>query len=211
MLESLSRVVLASGNPGKLVELRALLDGSGIELVSKRDFDIADPDETGTTFVENAIIKARHSALASGLPALADDSGICVDALGGAPGLDSAIYAGHHGDDEANNDKLLEALNDVPDEKRTAHYVCVIVLLRSASDADPLIATGRWSGRILHARRGTRGFGYDPLFLPDDGDGLASGELDPAVKNLLSHRGQALAALRKLLLTPAPACGKELR
>lgn len=201
MTEPLTRVVLASGNAGKLVELRALLDGSGIELVSKRDFGIADPDETGTTFVENAIIKARYSASASGLPALADDSGICVDALGGAPGLDSALFAGHHGDDEANNDKLLAALKDVPDAQRTAHYVCVVVLLRSATDADPLIATGRWSGRILRARRGTHGFGYDPLFLPDDGGGLSSGELDPAVKNRLSHRGQALAALRGMLGT----------
>lgn len=199
MTEALTRVVLASGNAGKLVELRALLDGSGIGLASKRDFDIADPDETGTTFVENAIIKARHSAAASGLPALADDSGICVDALGGAPGLDSAIYAGHHGDDEANNDKLLAALKDVPDAQRTAHYVCVVVLLRSATDADPLIATGRWSGHILRARRGSRGFGYDPLFLPDDGGGLSSGELDPALKNRVSHRGKALVALRKML------------
>ena len=193
------RIVLASGNPGKLLELRAMLDSAGIELVSRREFGIDDPPETGTTFVENAIIKARHAAAAAGLPALADDSGICVDALGGAPGLDSAIYAGTHGADEANNDKLLQALADVPDAKRTAHYVCVVVLLRSAADPDPIIATGRWAGRILRARRGMHGFGYDPLFLPGDGGGLSSGELDPAVKNRLSHRGQALAGLRREL------------
>jgi XTP/dITP diphosphohydrolase len=204
------KIVLASSNAGKLAELHDLLADTGIELVSKRDFDIPDPDETGTTFVENAIIKARHAAAASGLPALADDSGICVDALGGAPGLDSAIYAGIHGADEANNDKLLCALADVPDEQRTAHYTCVMVLLRSAVDPDPVIATGRWPGRILHARRGSNGFGYDPLFLPDDGGGLSSGELEPAVKNRISHRGLALAALRQMLLSPSPACGRGL-
>jgi XTP/dITP diphosphohydrolase len=195
------KIVLASGNAGKLVELRDLLAGTGIELVSQRELGIADADETGTTFVENAIIKARHAAMASGLPALADDSGLCVDALDGAPGLDSAIYAGTHGADEANNDKLLQALAGVPDERRTAHYVCVLVLLRSATDADPLIATGRWAGRILHARRGSHGFGYDPLFLPHDGGGLASAELDPALKNRISHRGQALAGLQGELAT----------
>lgn len=206
----MQRIVLASGNPGKLAELRAMLDGAGIELVSRREFGLADPSETGTTFVENAIIKARHTAAATGLAALADDSGICVDALGGAPGLDSALYAGAHGADEANNDKLLQALEGVPDARRGAHYVCVVVLLRNAADPDPLIATGRWPGRVLHARRGTRGFGYDPLFLPDDGGGLSSGELDPTVKNRLSHRGQALAALRGMLPAPSPARGRGL-
>jgi XTP/dITP diphosphohydrolase len=203
-LGTLRRIVLASGNPGKLVELRELLAGSGIELTSKRDFGIPDPAETGTTFVENAIIKARHTAMLSGLPALADDSGICVDAQGGAPGLDSALYAGTHGADEANNDKLLAALADVPDAGRTAHYVCVLALLRGAGDPDPLIAIGRWHGRILRTRRGNHGFGYDPLFLPDDGGGLSSAELDPAVKNRLSHRGQALAELHRLLF-PSPS------
>ncbi|MGH8111760.1 MAG: RdgB/HAM1 family non-canonical purine NTP pyrophosphatase [Rhodanobacteraceae bacterium] len=193
------RIVLASGNVGKLTELRALLAGTGIDLVSRREFGVTDPDETGTTFVENAIIKARHAATRSGLPALADDSGICVDALGGAPGLDSAIYAGAHGADEANNDKLLRALADVPDARRTAHYVCVVVLLRSASDPDPVIAIGRWRGQVLRERRGTHGFGYDPLFLPDDGGGKSSAELTPDVKNRLSHRGKALAVLRQTL------------
>lgn len=205
----MQRIVLASGNPGKLAELRALLADTGIELVSKRDFGIADPDETGTTFIENAIIKARHSARLAGLPALADDSGICVDALGGAPGLDSAIYAGRHGDDAANNAKLLRELAGVPATRRTAHYTCVMVLLRTADDPDPLIAEGRWTGRVLEAPRGAHGFGYDPLFLPDDGGGLGSGELDPVVKNRISHRGIAVAALRKALrealFAPSPA------
>jgi XTP/dITP diphosphohydrolase len=193
------KIVLASGNAGKLVELRGLLAGTGVELVSQRDLGIGDADETGTTFVENAIIKARHAATLSGLPALADDSGLFVDAQDGAPGLDSAIYAGTHGADEANNDKLLRALAGVPDERRTEHYVCVLVLLRRAADADPLIATGRWPGCILVARRGSHGFGYDPLFLPHDGGGLASAELEPALKNRISHRGQALAQLRQEL------------
>jgi len=199
------KLVLASGNAGKLVELRELLAGTGIQLVSQRELGIAEAAETGTTFVENAIIKARHAATVSGLPALADDSGLCVDALDGAPGLDSAIYAGTHGADEANNDKLLRALAGVPDERRTAHYVCVLVLLRHSTDADPLIATGRWPGRILDARRGSHGFGYDPLFLPHDGEGLASAELDPALKNRISHRGQALAQLRSMLFSPSPS------
>lgn len=194
------RAVLASGNPGKLAELRDLLDGYDIELVAQRELGIDDADETGTTFVENAILKARHAASASGLPALADDSGICVDALGGAPGLDSAIYAGVHGADAANNAKLLRDLQDVPDAQRTAHYTCVVVLLRAADDPDPVIASGRWPGRILAVPRGANGFGYDPLFLPDDGGGLASAELDPAVKNRISHRGLALVALRKHLV-----------
>jgi XTP/dITP diphosphohydrolase len=193
------KIVLASGNAGKLVELRGLLAGTGVELVSQRDLGIGDADETGTTFVENAIIKARHAATLSGLPALADDSGLCVDALDGAPGLDSAIYAGTPGADEANNDKLLRALAGGRDERRTAHYVCVLVLLRRAADADPLIATGRWPGHILVVRRGSHGFGYDPLFLPHDGGGLASAELEPALKNRISHRGQALAQLRQEL------------
>jgi XTP/dITP diphosphohydrolase len=195
-----SRIVLASGNPGKLVELRDLLAGTGLELVSQRELGIDSAAETGTTFVENAIIKARHAARASGLPALADDSGICVDALGGAPGLDSALYAGVHGEDAANNAKLLEELADVPDARRTAHYTCVLVLLRDAADPDPIIATGRWPGRILTAPRGTHGFGYDPLFLPDDAGGRASAELEPAVKNRISHRGLALASLRASLI-----------
>ena len=191
------KVVVASGNIGKLAEIQDIL-GAEFELVAQRVLGIADADETGSTFVENALIKERNASRICGLPALADDSGICVDALGGAPGLISALYAGRHGDNAANNAKLLEALRDVPDERRTAHFHSTIVLLRSAEDPAPLIAEGRWYGRILQAPRGDNGFGYDPVFfdpLLDKG----AGELDPAVKNRVSHRGQALARLRDLL------------
>ena len=193
------KIALASGNEGKLAELRELLAGSGIELVAQSALGIGDAGETGLSFVENAILKARHAARASGLPALADDSGLCVDALDGAPGLHSARYAGVHGDNAANNAKLLRALDGVPEAQRGAHFTCVLALLRSADDADPVIATGRWHGQVLAATRGTHGFGYDPVFLPDDGGGLGSAELEPAVKNRISHRGQALAALCKML------------
>lgn len=194
------RIVLASGNAGKLAELTGLLAGTGIDLISQSGLGIGDAAETGLTFVENAILKARHAARASGLPALADDSGLCVDALGGVPGLYSALFAGTHGDDAGNNAKLLRELEGVADVRRTAHFTCVLVLLRTADDPDPIIAAGHWTGRILAAPRGTNGFGYDPLFLPDDGGGLASGELAPATKNRISHRGQALAILRRELV-----------
>ena len=194
------KLVLASGNAGKLVELRELLAGSGIELNAQSELGIGDTEETGSTFVENAILKARHAARASGLPALADDSGLCVDALDGAPGLYSARYAGVHGDNTGNNTKLLRELEGVPDAQRTAHFTCVLALLHNADDPDPIIATGRWHGRVLHAPRGTHGFGYDPVFLPDDGGGLGSAELDPALKNRISHRGQALAMLKNALV-----------
>lgn len=197
------KLVLASGNAGKLIELRELLAGSGIGLVAQNELGIDDADETGLSFVENAILKARHAARASGMRALADDSGLCVDVLDGAPGLYSARYAGMHGDNAANNVKLLRELEDVPDAKRTAHFTCVLALLHGADDPDPIIATGRWPGRVLTAPRGERGFGYDPVFLPDDGGGLGSAELEPALKNRISHRGQALAALRELLF-PSP-------
>ncbi len=154
-------------------------------------------EETGTTFVENALLKARHAARISGLPALGDDSGICVDALGGAPGLHSARYSGAHGDAAANIVKLLGALRDVPEVKRTAHFHCTIVLLRHADDPAPLIAEGLWRGRVLAAPRGNQGFGYDPVFF-DPAHG-AAGELNPTVKNRISHRGLALARLRELL------------
>jgi XTP/dITP diphosphohydrolase len=190
------KIVVASGNAGKLAEIREIL--AGFQLIAQRDLGIVDAEETASTFVENALIKARHAARVSGLPALADDSGICVDALGGAPGLISAIYAGRHGDNAANNAKLLDALRDVPGEKRTAHFHCTIVLLRSADDPAPLIAEGHWHGRILHPARGNNGFGYDPVFF-DPVLGQGAGELDPAVKNRVSHRGQALARLRELL------------
>lgn len=192
------RLVLASGNRGKLAELQRILADPGIELVAQADLGIAEIEETGASFVENALLKARHAAGESGLPALADDSGLCVDALGGAPGLYSARYAGPHGDSAANIAKLLDALRDVPAERRTAHFHCSIVLLRAAPDPAPLIAEGRWHGRILDAPRGSGGFGYDPVFL-DPVLGASAAELEPAIKNRVSHRGQALARLRALL------------
>ena len=193
------RIVLASGNAGKLAELRELFAGSDIELIAQSQLGITDAEETGLTFIENAILKARHAARASNLPALGDDSGLCVDALHGAPGLYSARYAGIHGDSRANIEKLLRELDGVADTQRGAHFICVLALLRHADDPDPLIAQARWPGRILHAPRGERGFGYDPVFLPHDGDGRSAAELDPALKNRISHRGQALALLRESL------------
>jgi len=190
--------VVATGNQGKLAEIRDVLAGTGIELVAQSELGIPDADETGATFVENALIKARHASRASGLPALGDDSGICVDALGGAPGLVSARYAGAQGDSAANIAKLLGALEGIEDAGRGAHFHCTIVLLQSADDPAPLIAEGRWQGRILDAPRGAHGFGYDPIFFdPVLGQGAA--ELDAAVKNRVSHRGQALERLKALI------------
>ncbi|MGS1078008.1 RdgB/HAM1 family non-canonical purine NTP pyrophosphatase [Pseudoxanthomonas beigongshangi] len=192
------KLVLASSNAGKLEELRHLLADTDIELIAQSDLGVTDADETATTFVENALIKARHASRLTGLPALADDSGICVDALNGAPGLYSARYAGEHGNAGRNIDKLLEALTGVPDERRTAHFYCVLVLLHHADDPQPLIVEGEWRGRILHARRGTGGHGYDPVFL-DPELGRSAAELEAALKNRISHRGRALAALRERL------------
>ena len=191
-------IVLASGNAGKLAELRGLLAASGHVLRAQSDFGIADADETGLTFVENALLKARHASAATGLPALADDSGLCVDALGGAPGLYSARYGGVHGDDARNIARLLAELRDVADAARTARFHCVLALLRSADDPRPIIAEGSWEGRILREPRGNRGFGYDPVFL-DPENALSAAELDPAIKNAISHRGRALAALKARL------------
>ena len=196
------KLVLASGNAGKLAELRELLAGQAIDLVAQASLGIAEVDETGTTFVENAILKARHAARVANLPALGDDSGLCVDALGGAPGLLSARYAGEHGNSAANIAKLLDALQDIPAARRTAHFHCVVVVVRHAGDPAPLIVEGRWHGRILEVPRGDKGFGYDPVFL-DPQRGLTAAELDAIEKNRISHRGQALAQLRSLL-------GKEL-
>jgi XTP/dITP diphosphohydrolase len=192
------RLVLASGNAGKLIEIREVLGDLAIELIGQGELGVEDADETGATFVENAILKARHAARITGLPALGDDSGICVDALGGAPGLLSARYAGSHGDSTANIAKLLDALKDVAEARRSAHFFCVIVVLRHADDPAPLIAEGRWHGRILDAPRGTGGFGYDPVFF-DPQRNAGAAELDPAEKNRISHRGQALFCLREIL------------
>ncbi len=192
------KLVVASSNAGKLAEFRDLLDEAGLEFVAQGELGVADIEETGLTFVENALLKARHAARVTGLPALADDSGLCVDALGGAPGLYSARYAGAHGDARANIARLLEEMKDVPAARRTAHFVAVIVLLRHADDPQPLIAEGRWSGLILDAPRGAGGFGYDPVFL-DPENNLSAAEFEPAIKNRLSHRGRALDVLRQKL------------
>ena len=191
-------LVLASGNAGKLVELRAMLADLPLTVLPQRELGVDDVPETGTTFVENALIKARHASQVTGLPALADDSGLIVDALGGAPGLYSARYAGSPTDDAANNAKLLQALDGLPEERRTARFYAVIVLLRHADDPQPLIAEGSWEGRILDAPRGHNGFGYNPVFL-DPAQGLTAAEMPPEQKNRISHRALALQALRDRL------------
>ncbi len=192
-------LVLASNNKGKLAELQAML-GDSITVRPQSDFTDIEAEETGLTFVENALIKARHAASVSGLPALADDSGLAVDALGGAPGIYSARYAGGAGD-AANNAKLLDALKDVPDAERGAQFICALALLRHAEDPIPLICEGAWEGRILHAASGEHGFGYDPLFWVPERD-CSSAELSPQEKNQLSHRARAMALLKTRLALP---------
>ena len=194
----MQKLVLASGNAGKLREFREILAPQGFELIAQGELGIPDPDETGLSFVENALLKARHASERSGLPALADDSGLCVDALGGAPGLYSARYAGAHGDHPANIAKLLAELADRDDSGRSAFFISVIALIRDPLDPAPLIAEGRWQGHILHAPRGSGGFGYDPVFL-DPNSGLSAAELEPAQKHRISHRGAAVAQLLKAL------------
>ena len=194
----MKRLVLASNNPGKLREIVALLAPLSIEVVSQAELDIAEADEPHATFVENALAKARHASRVSGLPALADDSGLCVDALGGRPGVHSAYFAGREGSreirDARNNQRLLRELKD----DRGAYYACLLVLLQSPSDPLPLIAEGMWRGEIARAPSGSNGFGYDPLFmLPALGKTAA--ELDPVEKNRISHRGKALARLLELI------------
>ncbi|QLC72814.1 RdgB/HAM1 family non-canonical purine NTP pyrophosphatase [Pseudomonas sp. LPB0260] len=192
----ISELVLASHNAGKLKELQAML-GDAVRVRSVGEFSSVEPEETGLSFIENAILKARHAAQVSGLPALADDSGLAVDALGGAPGIYSARYADGQGD-AANNAKLLEALRDVPDEQRGAQFVCALALLRHAEDPLPILCEGLWHGRILHQPRGDQGFGYDPLFWVEERQ-CASAELAPAQKNQLSHRARAMALLKQRL------------
>jgi XTP/dITP diphosphohydrolase len=169
--------------------------GDGFALHVQSEFGVVDVEETGLSFIENAILKARHAARATGLPALADDSGLCVDALNGAPGLYSARYSGAHGNAEANIDKLLHALDGVADEQRSARFVCVLAMVRHADDPMPLVAEGVWEGRILHVRAGGNGFGYDPVFF-SPAHGCSAAELPPATKNRDSHRGIALATLK---------------
>lgn len=190
------QLVLASGNRGKLAELQMML-GDAVDVLPQSEFVREEVEETGLTFIENAILKARHAARASGLPALADDSGLAVDALGGAPGIYSARYAGGGGD-AANNAKLLEALAGVPDAQRGARFISVVALLMHADDPTPVVCEGIWHGRILAEPRGTHGFGYDPLFwVPESG--CSSAELPAHEKNRLSHRGRAMAELRSRL------------
>ncbi|MEA3252602.1 MAG: RdgB/HAM1 family non-canonical purine NTP pyrophosphatase [Pseudomonadota bacterium] len=187
-------LVLASGNPGKLNEFRHLLESLGYHIEPQSEYDVSEADETGLTFLENALIKARHACRISGRPALADDSGLAVDALGGVPGIHSARYAGEPKSDAANNRKLLEALADVPEGRRTASYWCVLVWLRHAEDPVPRIVQTRWDGEILAHPRGEGGFGYDSLFwVPERG--MSAAELSAGEKNQLSHRGRALRAL----------------
>jgi XTP/dITP diphosphohydrolase len=201
------RAVLASGNPGKLRELGALLAPFSLELVAQADLGIRPAEETGTTFLENALLKAHHAARHARLAALADDSGIEVDALGGGPGVRSARFAGEGASDEDNLRRLLAELHDVPDGFRQARYQCVIVFVRGGADQRPLIAHGTWEGTIAHAARGRGGFGYDPVFVPA-GEHRTAAELASADKNAVSHRGQALRALVAMLASggyiPAP-------
>jgi len=196
----MKRLVLASNNRGKLREFAELLAPLDFEVLLQADFNIPEAEEPHCTFVENALEKARHAARLSGLPALADDSGLCVEALGGAPGVLSARYGGEPKSDQRNNQKLLAEL--AGQKNRRAHYVCVLVLVRHAQDPQPLIAEGEWHGEIMTAARGAGGFGYDPLFLvPQLGRSVA--ELEAAQKNSLSHRGQALQRLIERLRSGA--------
>lgn len=189
-------IVLASHNAGKLKELQAML-GDRFQVRSVAEFSAEAPEETGLSFIENAILKARHAARVSGLPALADDSGLAVDYLGGAPGIHSARYSGT-GDDAANNTKLLEVLKDVPDARRGAQFVCALALVQHADDPLPVVCEGLWHGRILPAAQGEHGFGYDPLFWVEEQQ-CSSAELAPELKNRLSHRALAMRQLRQRL------------
>ncbi len=197
------RIVLASNNPGKVREFAQLLADLHYEVRPQAEFQVPEAEETGLTFVENAIIKARNAAHYSGLPAIADDSGLEVDALDGAPGIYSARYAGRGANDRQNLEKLLAELTDVPERKRTARFQCVLVYLRHEFDPTPLICHGTWEGRILSEARGSSGFGYDPLFFVPTHH-CSAAELAPQVKNSLSHRGQALRQLLEALRRAQP-------
>ncbi len=200
--EVMNRIVLASGNKGKLKELEKILHHKEVKFIPQGELNVSDADETGLSFVENAIIKARHACEITHLPAVSDDSGIEVDFLKGRPGIYSARYAGLDSNDERNNQRLLDAMKDVSEPQRTARFQCVIVYMRYATDPMPLICQGTWEGRILYEVTGENGFGYDFIFhVPTHN--CASSELQPAIKNQLSHRGQAL---RKLL-----QCWKDTR
>ncbi len=190
----MQKVVLATGNPGKVRELAELLSAFGLDIVAQTDLGVESAEETGLTFIENAILKARHAAQITGLPAIADDSGLAVDALGGAPGIYSARYAGEEASDQQNLEKLLQALENVPDGQRQAQFHCVLVYLRHAEDPTPLVFHGSWQGEIARSASGTGGFGYDPIFFVPALGKTAAG-LSKAEKGEVSHRGKALTLL----------------
>ncbi|MCG3721841.1 XTP/dITP diphosphatase [Vibrio cincinnatiensis] len=190
----MKKIVLATGNQGKVREMADLLADFGFDVVAQSEFNVSEVAETGTTFIENAIIKARHAAKETGFAAIADDSGLEVDCLNGAPGIYSARYAGDHASDAENIEKLLEALKEVPEAQRTARFHCVLVLMRHADDPTPIVCHGQWEGRILAQTQGNHGFGYDPIFwVPEEQ--CSSAQLDPMRKKQLSHRGKALKQL----------------
>ena len=195
------RVIVASSNAGKLAELTALLAPLGFDLTPQQELGIESPPETGATFLDNALIKARHAAVARGLPAIADDSGIEVDALGNAPGVRSARFAGEGAADEENLRKLLKEMRAVPAARRGARYRCVIAYVRDAADQEPIIAEGAWEGSIAQVPRGAGGFGYDPIFVPAGSERTAA-ELAPSEKNAVSHRARALRALLAQMRAP---------
>lgn len=190
----IQKIVLATGNKGKVAELSQMLAPYNFQVVPQTELGVTDADETGLTFIENAILKARHAALVTGLPAIADDSGLAVDALGGAPGIYSARYAGEAATDTDNINKLLHALQDTPVGQRTAQFNCVLVYLRHAEDPTPLVCHGVWHGEITLSPAGSAGFGYDPVFYVAS-EGCTCAELPPGRKQQLSHRGKALAQL----------------
>ncbi|WP_113632805.1 XTP/dITP diphosphatase [Pectobacterium peruviense] len=190
----MQKVVLATGNPGKVRELASLLADFGLDIVAQTELGVDSAEETGLTFIENAILKARHAAKITGLPAIADDSGLAVDALGGAPGIYSARYAGAEASDQQNLDKLLLTVKDVPDEQRRASFHCVLVYLRHAEDPTPIVCHGSWQGVLTHQPSGNGGFGYDPIFFVPE-LGKTAAELTREEKNAQSHRGQALRLL----------------
>lgn len=195
----MTTIVLATGNKGKVNELASLLANHHIDIKPQSEFNVGDVAETGTTFVENAIIKARHAAKITGLPAIADDSGLEVDALNGAPGVYSARYAGENASDDDNTNKLLAALENVAEDKRTARFHCVLVYMRHENDPTPLICHGVWQGSIAREKLGEQGFGYDPVFWQAEYN-MSSAQLPRELKNQLSHRGQALQKLVPLLV-----------
>ncbi|MCO6559518.1 MAG: XTP/dITP diphosphatase [Gilliamella sp.] len=190
----MQKIVLATNNQGKVNELQTLLANAGFDIIAQNQFNIPDADETGLTFIENALLKARHTAKLTGLSAIADDSGLAVDALDGQPGIYSARYAGEHGNDKSNNQKLLKALQNIPKEKRTAYFYCALVFMRHENDPTPIICLGKWDGLILNEEQGDGGFGYDPLFYVPE-LGCTAAQLTKEQKSQISHRGQALKQL----------------